>query len=80
MISCLLTVLTFGLISMSLVALQYFMMHGQTTGFTKIWTHGTLIAFLVVIVSMIFTVIINRFYYTYKSQNEYIAYKYNVFL
>lgn len=52
MVCCLLTIVTFGLVSMSLVGLQYFTMQGNRMGFAKVWTQGSLIVFLIIIVSI----------------------------
>lgn len=52
MVFSLLTIVTFGLVSMSLVGLQYFMLQGNRAGFSRSWTRGSLIIFLVIIVSV----------------------------
>lgn len=52
MVFSLLTITTFGLVSMSTLGLQYFMLQGNRAGFSRSWTRGSLIVFLIIIVSV----------------------------
>lgn len=50
MVCSLLTIVTFGLVSMSVFGLQYLILQGNRFGLPKFWTQGTIIVFLLVVV------------------------------
>lgn len=53
MLCCLLSLITFGLIALSLFGLHHFVDQGDSVGLSKFWTLGSVLVFLLIVVSCV---------------------------